>query len=130
MDIKYYTWLFHDGSIFSIEYLDKEIIIFMESAEVADDDLPSDFPLSVNDCIRGKLYIKGVKSIKEDNSKEIKLNEVKMKSRRAEIFHMSIGLNKVELQVIWKQGFVSADWEDFSTWEIECVEVVWENIPE
>jgi hypothetical protein len=62
--INKYTDFFHDGSINSIDHIGNEMLIYMESAEMDEEDVKDDIVLSEDDRIRGKLHVEGIKSIK------------------------------------------------------------------
>jgi hypothetical protein len=127
MNLKNYTGYFHDGSINAIDHSGNSMILSMESAEMFEEDIVDDVILSkVNGmnliCI--KLHIEGIKSIKEND--EPYSGSLELKSDYAEIFHLNISENKVELQIIW--GFYSnPEKEDFSSLEIEAEKIWWEN---
>lgn len=127
MNIADYTSNFHDGSIIDIKHEINRIEISMESAEITEEDMKEDFPLSEHDTIKGKLHLEEVKSIKECNSY---LNFLKMKHEDATIFHFKINNNKVELQIIWGTYPPNPPVDDFSTIEIEAEKIWWENIPD
>jgi len=127
MNLQKYTSFFHDGSINSINHIDNEIIISMESAEMDEDDITDDIKLSRDDRIRGQLHIEGAKSIRENNQPYTDI--LKMKYEDAEIFHFEVDQNKVELQIKWCSFPPKPCIEDFSTIEIEAKNIWWENIP-
>lgn len=126
MNLKNYTAFFHDGSITEINHSGNTMILSMESAEMCEEDILDDVILSkVNgmDLICIKLHIEGIKSIKNNDNPYFDL--LKPKSEYAEIFHLEINDNKVELQIIW--GFYSnPEKEDFSALEIEAEKIWWE----
>lgn len=125
MNLKNYTSFFHDGSINAINHVGNKIIISMESAEMDEEDIKDDVSLSKDDRIRGKLHIKGVKSIKENNQHYTDV--LRMKYEDAEIFHFEVNQNKVELQIKWCSYPPKPYIDDFSTIEIEAEKIWWEN---
>jgi len=128
MNIEKFSAFFHDGSITAINHLKKSIVIFMESAEIDEDDLPDKIALSSNDRICGKLHLEGIKGIYENGTP---LSEpLKMKYEDAEIAHMEFANNKVEIQIKWNFNPPKPLIADFSTIDIEATKIWWENIPD
>ena len=127
MNLKNYTSFFHDGSINAINHIGNKITISMESAEMDEEDVKDDIDLSKDDRIRGKLHIEGTKSIKENNQSYTDI--LRMKYADAEIFHLEVNQNKVELQIKWGSYPPKPCIEDFSTIEIEAENIWWENTP-
>ena len=127
MKLQNYTSFFHDGSIFEIAQHDNKMIIFMESAEMDEEDIIDDAILTKFDRIRGKLHMEGIKHIKENG--EPYLGVFKMKNQDAEIFHFAFSKNQIELQIIWN-SLPPQMKEHFSTVEIEAEKIWWENIPD
>jgi len=128
MDIKNYTSFFHDGSILNITHSGNRMTISMESAEMDEEDLVDDLALSKNNRIKGKLYIEGIKSIKENG--EIDLDVYLMKGEYAEIFHFKLHSKKVEFEISWNSSPPSPCIMNFYTVEIEAENIWWENIPD
>jgi hypothetical protein len=94
-DIGKYTAFFHDGSIISINHVGNNMIISMASAEI--DAMKDNITLSKDSSIQGKLHIEGIKKIKEGS--KLNKNTIKMKYEDAEIFHLKINKNQVEVQI-------------------------------
>jgi len=128
VNIKDYASYFHDGSIIDIKHEGNKIVISMESAEMTEEDLKENFPLSERDTIKGKLNLEGIKSIKEDD--QIYSNILNMKYEDANIFRFKIKNNKVLFQIIWGTYPPNPPVDDFSTIEIEAEKIWWENIPD
>lgn len=99
----------------------------MESAEMDEEDIMDDVILSKKKTIKGKLYIEGIKNIKENGA--LHSNIFRMKYEDAEIFHFEFNQNKVEFQIIWNSLPPTTDIKDFSTVEIEAEKIWWENCP-
>jgi tRNA nucleotidyltransferase/poly(A) polymerase len=123
------TSYFHDGDLFSIVHEDGNLELFMESAEISEEALEEDIPISKSGsfpAIRGKLCFRGVK--------KILYNENLFTGRLAKthdsftIFHLEIKKNVVELQLIL-QNFHEQD-EEFCTITIEADIIDWKRTPE
>ncbi len=97
----------------------------MESAEIDEEDLKDTTILSENHRIQGKLHLENIKNIKENGKPYLVV--LKMKYEDAEIFHLEIDKNKVELQIKWSSCPPKLCIEDFSTIEIEAEKIWWEN---
>jgi len=63
MDISNYTAFFHDGSLSKIIHQKNKLILNMQSAEIAIEELPGNIALSSDDRIKGKLHIINVENI-------------------------------------------------------------------
>ena len=57
LNINKYADFFHDGSILNIDHTGNKMIIFMESAEVDEEDVDDDIILAKGSRIRGMLHI-------------------------------------------------------------------------
>ncbi|MBM3910632.1 MAG: hypothetical protein FJ356_03175 [Thaumarchaeota archaeon] len=128
--ISKYTSYFHDGSLIAINYGndDTELTLTMESAEVDPEDIKDPIPLAKEDRIKGKLHLKGVKSI-YINDKKI-FSPLKMNYDDGEILHLKIKNNKVLLDISWCNYPPKARDTDFSSITINVEDVRWENIPD
>jgi hypothetical protein len=129
MDISKYTSYFHDGDLFSIVHEDEELELFMESAEITEEDLEEGIPISKSGlfpAIRGKLCVRGIK--------KILYNDTLWTGRLAKthdlltIFHLEVKKNLVELQLIL-QNFQEQG-EKFCIMTIEADIIDWESAPE
>lgn len=127
MDISKYASFFHDGGIFDIRHEGDSIEFFMTSAEMAEEDLQDDIPLSRYDTIQGKLHVKGVKSIMIN--KKPFLGTLKKAYESAEVLDFILTRNSVELGVLWSNYPYKIEERDFTTIEIEAEKIWWENIP-
>jgi hypothetical protein len=128
MDINKYTSFFHDGSIFKIDHKENFITIYMQSAEMHEEDIVDDLILTKKDRIRGNLHIEGVKKV-INNHKEI-LEKIGMKFPKAEILDFDLYENKVELQILWNTIPMGDRSNDFSALEITADKIWWENLPD
>src|SRR3990167_7330623 len=126
MDIKKYTGYFHDGSILAIQHQGNKLVIFMESAEMDEEDKLDDVVFAKDDNIRGKLHLEGVTSIIEEDIGN--LTKFEMKKVIATIFDFELKENQVEFQIIWDS--IPIDKEDFSVVKIEAEKIWWENCPD
>ena len=125
MDIKKYTSFFHDGSIFDIQCNKNEILIFMHSAEMDEEDIQDDAILSKENILKGKLHLEGIKKIIENN---LLIDSFIMKKEDGGIFRFKIYDNIVQFQITWDS--IPFDKEDFSVVEIEAEKIWWENCPD
>jgi hypothetical protein len=128
MNIKKYTALFHDGEVIEIKNFKKQIELTMESAEVDPDDIKDEIILSMDDTIKGKLYIKNINKIIINEKPVAEL--IKKKYDMAKIFDFEINNKEIQLSIIWKNYPPKSDVEDFSKIEIEADKIWWENIPD
>ena|SRR3990167_5916958 len=126
MDIKKYTGYFHDGVIRSIQHQGNNLVIFMESAEMDEEDKLDDVVFAKDDSIHGKLHLEVVKSIVEEGVGN--LIKFEMKNIYAKIFDFELNRNQVEFQIIWNS--IPFDKEDFSVVKIEAEKIWWENCPD
>lgn len=126
MHLKEYISFFHDGSVISIDHIGNNAVFYIESAEIDPEDLDAEgIPyLTKNNRIKGKIYIEQIFYIKE-NEKDY-IDKLKMKTNDAEIFHLEIISNKIEIQIIWSSHQSKLD--DFSAIEIEAEKIEW--VPE
>ena len=126
MDIKKYTGYFHDGSILAIQHQKNNLVIFMQSAEMDEEDKLDDVIFSKEGSIRGKLHLEEVTSITEEDAGN--LIKFEMKTEDAEIFDFKLNENQVEFQIIWDS--IPVGKEDFSVVKIEAEKIWWENCPD
>ena len=128
--ISKYASYFHDGSLVTIEYgkNDAELILTMESAEIDPEDIRDPIPLSKDDRIKGKLHLKGIKSISIDGEKLS--TPLKMNYDDGDIFRFKIKGNEVHFHIIWKNYPPKKSVDDCSTITIQAENVRWENIPD
>lgn len=128
MNISKYTSFFHDGSIIDIRHEGDNIQFSMSSAEVDEEDLQDDIPLSKYDRIQGKLHVEGVRNI-TINEKRFS-GKLKKIYEDGSIFHFALNNGFVELEVAW--GVLPPDLEkrDFTDIKVEAAKIWWETIPE
>ena len=123
MNIALHTSEFHDGSIFSVDQTDDQLVIFMESAEIDSDEV-RDILLTNDNRLRGKLHIEGIQNIKENGAQVFRFPIGDYK--KSEIKHLKILNSKVILEILWTE--VSDPTETgYSSLEIEADKVWWEN---
>ena len=99
MDIKKYTSFFHDGSILAIQHQENSLVIFMESAEMDEEDKLDDVIFTKDDSIQGKLHLEGIKNITDKYHGN--LSKFEMKKVIATIFDFEIHEHNVKFQIIW-----------------------------
>src|SRR3990167_1281029 len=128
MDIKKYSGYFHDGAIRVIQHQGNNLVIFMESAEMDEEDKLDDVVFAKDDSIHGKLHLEGVKSIVEEGVGN--LTTFEMKNDHAGIFDFELNENQVEFQIIWESFAPNCMDEDFSVVKIEAEKIWWENCPD
>jgi len=128
MNIKTLTSLFHDGSITAIYHMKNKIIFSMESAETDKNDIIDNFIVLRDNRICGNLHLEEIKSVTENG--QLYVDTLKMKHKDAEIFHLEVTENKVELQIKWNSLPPKPYIDEFSTLEIEAGKIWWENKPQ
>ena len=128
MDICKYKDFFHDVALLGIEHQGTTIVLSMQSAEVAPEELPSYIALSSDDRITGKLHLKGIKNIYINRKKLSTLLE--MNYDNGKIFDLEIKNNEVLLSISWRNYPPKVRTNDFSTITINAENVYWENIPD
>jgi hypothetical protein len=126
--IEKYVGFFHDGSIHDIRHEENSIVIVMESAELLPEWNANNIILSKRNTISGKLYLRGVKSIKI-NEKEF-YGEYKMVEEEGEILDFEIAKNRVTLGISWYKFIPKLVMTGFDFIEIEASNVQWDNQPE
>lgn len=125
MDISKYSGLFHDGSIIKITHESNELIFFIESAQVYQENV--DIPLSEDHRIKGNLHVKRIKSILIDEQPFI--GTFKQTYDYGGIFDLVIEKNFVEISIKWEDFPPKPRKEDFSVIQIQAEDIYWENIP-
>jgi hypothetical protein len=127
MDISMYAGYFHDGSIINIEQSENNIVFSMQSAEMHEEDLKDNITLSRYHRVKGKLHLKSVKYIK--NNDQLFTGVLKMLYDGAGILDFEITKNKVKLFLQWVNYPPHLDITEYSYFEIEAEKIWWENIP-
>lgn len=125
MNIANYASYFHDGEILDITHYNNEIEMTLVSAEI-DPKLINDIRLSKDKKLKGKLHIKGIRSIL-NNGKEFK-GQLKMFFSDNDLLHLKISKTVVLCEIGWR-GRNSGE-IDFSDFEIHATKIWWENIPD
>jgi hypothetical protein len=128
MDISNYTAFFHDGSLSKIIHQNNKIILCMQSAEIALEELPGNIALSSDDRIKGNLHIVNIENI-EINEKKFS-DKWKMHFDKGKIFNFEITGTIIELDIIWINYPPHPNKEDFSTIKIKADKIWWKNIPD
>lgn len=125
MNIEKYTSDFHDGELMNIEHQKNKIELSLSSAEVDPEEV-LDLSLASHDRIRGKLHLEEIKNIKLNG--ELFLGKLIMQHESAEILHLGIKSNHVEMEILWRDS----DFQDkgYSEIAIETEKIYWENIPD
>lgn len=131
IDISKYDGYFHDGSILAIDHQGDKIIFSMTSAEMHEEDLQDNIPLSKDDpfkCLRGKLHVEGISKILIDN---VPLSGIlKQEYDDGDIFRLEIKKKSVEICVIWEDFPPKLKQNSFSVIKIDAKKIYWENIPD
>ena len=128
IDIFKYKDFFHDGALLGIEHQGETIVLCMQSAEVAPEELPAYITLSSDDRITGKLHLKGIKNVYINREKLP--TPLIMNYDNGKIFDLEIKNNEVLLAISWRNYPPKARTNDFSTITINAENVYWENIPD
>ena len=121
-----YADYFHDGRVFEINHNGKNVVIFMESAELDTEDLMGDVKLTKDDCLKGKLHIEGVRSIKINDADFF--DQIKKIPESNDLLHFGIKEGKVLLEVGWLE--INPTCYNLSAFEIQAEKIWWENLPE
>ena len=120
---------FHDGYIIDMKHVNDKIEIFMESAEISNEELEDNIILSDHNTIKGKLHVQGIESI-EVNGKSFSGKFVKT-YEEGNIYSFSIKENTVILVVSWINHPPKMQEElDFFRIEVKSDKIFWENIPD
>ena len=126
MNIKPYTGYFHDGTIVVIKQFSNAIEIWMESSEIIPD-YNIDVPLSKTKRIAGKLILKGVKKILQD---DVLVNEIKQDFDYAGILELYIHNDVLGLSIeLYKNNQINKIM-NFEQLTIHANKIEWENIPD
>ena len=128
IDIFKYKDFFHDGALLGIEHQGETIVLCMQRAEVAPEELPAYITLSSDDRITGKLHLKGIKNVYINREKLP--TPLIMNYYNGKIFDLEIKNNEVLLAISWRNYPPKARTNDFSTITINAENVYWENIPD
>lgn len=127
--IEDYASYFHDGSIRDIRHWKNVMVLSMESAQLRQEWNNDGIILSKRETLTGKLHIKGINIIKQN---EIVFPNIlkKMDSfEKASIYRFDIKGNKILLLFWWIKYFPAREESDMFEYEINAEEVYWENIP-
>ncbi len=128
ISIAYYAPFFHDGSIININhYLDK-IEIFMQSAQVEEEDLKDNIILSKFHRIKGGLNLENVSSIEINDI--LFFGKLKMLYDKGSIFDFILQEKEIELQIAWVNFPPNPNVNEFSVIRICAEKIWWENIPD
>ncbi len=128
MNISNYTSYFHDGSIINIEHSNSNVVISMDSAELAPQEIVDDVILSDRKTIKGKLHIEDVLSITEDGN--LSIDKLTMLYDSAEVLHFEMTKNTVYLDLEWTNYPPNPDITEYSFYNIKAQRIWWENIPD
>lgn len=126
--ISNYLPLFHDGAVFNIEYVNANVTIFMQSAQVHQEDLKDKIELSKYARIKGKLHLECIQTIFINGFRFS--GTLGMVGDKGGIFDLLINKNMVELQLDWVNYPPKSAINQFSTIRIEAESIWWENIPD
>jgi len=126
INISKYSDFFHDGSIRGIDCFDDQIIIFMESAELDQEDIGDDISLTNNARICGNLHIEKVKFIRINGKYQ---NTLKKTYDEGGIINFEVKKNFAMLSIDWVNFPPKKKTNEFSVIEIEAEKIWWENTP-
>lgn len=127
MDISKYTGYFHDGTLIDIKHDGKNIMFFLESAEIEPDEIIDKRILSNTNTLTGILNVINIKNTLIGN-KEYK-GTLRKEYDDGEILELKIHNNKMRLLIEWKNFPPKTRVRDFGEIEIEAEKIYWENIP-
>lgn len=128
IDISKYSDFFHDGSVIAINHTGNNMLFFMESAEMDEEDMQEAFTLTKDARIRGKLHIENIKSLKINN--QISQGPLKQKYDEGGIINLKIEKTSVVLSIDWINFPPHQKTNEFSVIEINAEKIWWENIPD
>lgn len=98
MNIEKYATYFHDGTIYELLIVNKNISITMESACLKEEENEDEQPLSRFGSIRGTLYLNEIFDLKINNE-QANINELIYNF--GDILHLRFKENQILLTVIW-----------------------------
>lgn len=130
MNVSNYTAFFHDGAILDIKHEKNKIQLFMESAQIDEEDLKEehldDIILSNDERIRGELHIEEIKSININNKL---VDRIIKKNDYGRIFDLELTHSSIKLLLEWVSFSPKLEGE-FMTIKILAEKIYWENIPD
>jgi hypothetical protein len=129
MLIEKYTDFFHDGAIREVQNINGKLQLSMESAELIPEWNEDNIFLSKRATICGKLFLEGIKTIKEDDCSLLEEFKVKESYKRATILDFEIKHNLILLVVFWAKHLPKYEESQIYKYEIEAEKIYWENIP-
>lgn len=129
MNISNYAAYFHDGSIIDIQQNENEIVICMESAEMAEDDLLDDIALSKRNCLKGALHLVTPTAIWIDGH-ACKMEKIQMRADSGDILDFEVEANRIQLFIKWINFPPKSDIDEYTEISIEAKKIVWENNPD
>jgi hypothetical protein len=128
MDISKYTSFFHDGGVTDIRHEGDSIEFSMYSAEMDEEDLQDDIPLSKDGSIQGRLHVDGVKNI--TNKDNFIFCEFEKKYKKRKILDFEVGEHIVEFGIMWSNYPYKIEERDYTYIKIEAEKIWWETIPD
>jgi hypothetical protein len=128
VDISKYAALFHDGAIMDIQHQENNIEFSMYSAEIDEEDLQDDIPLSKDGSIQGRLHVEGVKNM-TINDKPF-FGVLKKTYQRGRIFDLQLKNNCLEMDIDWRNYPFKIGETYFTSIKIEAEKIWWETIPD
>lgn len=125
-DLKNYTDFFHDGSISKLIHEKKTLKIYMESAEIDEDDLTPNILTLSDNRIKGCLHIENVNKIFLNNTPFKGILEKKFDY--GGIFEFILSDNTVQISIDWRNYAPTFETIEFSIIKIDAQNIWWENM--
>ncbi|MFZ4772726.1 MAG: hypothetical protein ACOYK9_01895 [Chlamydiia bacterium] len=121
INFKKYTGYFHDGDLNNIQTDGQDIRLFIESAQLDQEEFEPGFSLNEDDRIQGILYLKNVSKIQiNDKISEKPLHVI---SECGEIYKLKLNDKQFTLVMEWVK-FTDKTFREFMVYEISFEEAV------
>jgi len=125
--VKYQAY-FHDGTLFGVKRIDNTMEFLMSSAEMDPEDIQDNILLAKDDCLKGKLHVEDVVSVKISNEKIIE--NLFNTYDYGTILDFEVGVGVVEFGILWTNFPPKTRTSDFSVINIKAKKIWWENTPD
>ena len=124
IDIRKYTDFFHDGTLSKIFQNERNIILWIKSAQIdEEEDLKEYIPLSEDHRIKGELHIENILDLKILG--ENVLNIIEKPLAFASILDFEIENNHLFLSVLW--NYLNPRRHEYLEYNIEAEKIWWKT---
>ena len=127
-NISDYASYFHDGSILDIHQAADEILISMESAELAEGKITDEVLLSSDQRLKGILHLKKPGRILINDKPPEKA--LKMLADSGEVLRFSVSAEGIQLFIEWTNYPPKNNVQLYTNLLIDAEEIFWENKPD